>query len=340
MLSEDNLGEAGILTISAFDAPGSSGAVPEPGTLLLLLGSLCAVALARRRASPARGRAFLRLCALAAMIPCVPPFLFAQGQTYYAGGSVTGQLVLVRTVNPLATAAQTLRMMGAAPRVAEVPRDPGPLLRPPRLPLGKTQLPGLLQPLLGSGPLGALTESVDAMAGSEGLPVAFASALFGFNGLTHLDQRLANNGRQFSVEPPNPSIAAGNGYVLAGVNNAIQVYNQSGAPLLPRVLASNELFGVQAAIDWSTGINGVYPTDMRVFFDHSVNRWFVLQRAQGYDVSGAPLNNSRLYLAVSQTADPVGIYNIYEMDTTNGSSAGCPCIADYQIGRASCRERV
>jgi hypothetical protein len=40
-----------------------------------------------------------------------------------------------------------------------------------------------------------------------------------------------------------------------------------------------------------------------------------------------------LYLAVSQTADPIGTYNIYEMDATNAQNPGCPCIADYpQIG--------
>ena len=38
-------------------------------------------------------------------------------------------------------------------------------------------------------------------------------------------------------------------------------------------------------------------------------------------------------MAVSQTTDPTGTYNIYVMDTTNASNPGCPCFPDYpQIG--------
>ena len=45
------------------------------------------------------------------------------------------------------------------------------------------------------------------------------------------------------------------------------------------------------------------------------------------------MNRSHLYIAVSQTADPTAIYNIYSMDTTNSSNPGCPCLPDYpQIG--------
>jgi hypothetical protein len=155
----------------------------------------------------------------------------------------------------------------------------------------------------------------------------------GFRGLTHYDQRMANRGNQYSVEPPNQSVAAANGYVLVGVNNAVGIFSTSGAPLLPTVISSNQLFGVPPAIVWDTGVNGPYPTDMRVFFDHTISRWMVLQRAQDYDIFGNPMNSSRIYLAVSQTADPLANYNIYEMDTTNLDIPGCPCFSDYpQIG--------
>src|SRR5262249_38972609 len=86
-------------------------------------------------------------------------------------------------------------------------------------------------------------------------------------------------------------------------------------------------------INRSTGANGVFPTDMRVFYDQTISRWFILQRAQDFDIVGNPLNSSRLYIAVSQTADPTANYNIYTMDTTDLQNPGCPCLADYpQIG--------
>jgi hypothetical protein len=170
----------------------------------------------------------------------------------------------------------------------------------------------------------------------QGFSVVQASGVSGFNALSHLDQRNANGGNQFSIEPPNQSVAVGNGYVLEGVNDAVQVFNTSGSPSLPMVLSSNQVFGLAPAIDRKTGINGVYLTDMRVFFDPGMGtsgRWIVLQRSQANDSAGNPLNMSQLYIAVSQSGDPTGNYNIYLMDTTNANHPGCPCIDDYpQIG--------
>jgi hypothetical protein len=165
-------------------------------------------------------------------------------------------------------------------------------------------------------------------------PVGAASHVVGFNGLTHSDQRNANNGNQFSVEPPSPSIAVGNGFVLQGVNNAIMVYSSSGAQLLPKVLSSNEFFVLPPAIDRTSGTRGVFPTDMRVFYDASINRFLVTQWAQMRDTSGNLLDQSKQYIAVSQTGDPTANWSVYVMDTTNlPGESGCPCIPDYpQLG--------
>lgn len=253
-------------------------------------------------------RTFRLLAAGTAILSAWP--IYAQRPVLYTGTSVTGQLVLSRTVNALETAQRV--QFRSAPTLFETnPKAPPPRLRPPN-------------PFRISG---------SAVVSAQGLQVAPATNSFGFDGLSHRDQRLANNGNQYNTEPPNPGIAVANGKVLVGVNNAVQVYTQTGTPLLPKVLSSNELFGVSAAIDRATGINGVYPTDMRVFFDHTINRWFVLQRAQDYDAAGFPVSKSHLYLAVSRTDDPIGTYNIYTMETTDAQKFGCPCVADYpQIG--------
>jgi len=238
----------------------------------------------------------------------------AQTQLSYSGTNVTGQLVLTRTVNALQAAQQaqvTFSVATVAPEV--LPRIPPRRLRPPFL-----------------GVQAFLADPAQVQT----LPVSAASGVTGFEGLTHLDQRQANNGNQLSVEPANPAIAVGNGYLLAGVNNAVQVYTESGSPLLPVVLSSNQLFGLPPAITRGvTNIFGVFPTDMRVYFDNTISRWFVLQQAQDNDIFGNPLPSSHIYLAVSQTADPTGTYNIYTMDTTDPQRFGCPCFADYpQIG--------
>lgn len=273
--------------------------------------------------------------------------LHAQGQTFYSGLTVTGKIALARTVNlkQRASAAQQVAIQGALSQRAQTPLA-GPISRPLSAPAeGTGKVIPLLHParaVQGVAPRTALMTRDSALAAAlapravagMGLSIDPVTQAFGFDGITHAQQRLANHGNQFSVEPPSQGLAVGNGYVLEGVNNAVQVYSTSGAPLLATVLSTNEVFGVPPAIDQVTGINGVFPTDIRTFFDPDMNRWFILQRAQDNDSGGNPIASSHLYLAVSQTGDPTGTYNIYVMDTTNEQNFfGCPCFSDYlQIG--------
>jgi hypothetical protein len=152
-------------------------------------------------------------------------------------------------------------------------------------------------------------------------------------GLTHLDQRDANDGNQFNIEPPSQGLAVGNGYILEGVNNAIQVYDMSGNALLAVPISTNQLFGLPPAIIRSSLTFGPDPTDIRAFYDQGINRFFVIQRLQPEDASGNPLEESEEIIAVSQTGDPTGWYNIYTIDSSDSSYFLCPCVSDYpQIG--------
>src|SRR5271165_6261072 len=248
-------------------------------------------------------------------------------QQQYTGTNITGALTLTATVNLRQVQTLAASVTGLAPRsTPEFVTDRNETELVP--PISKRLLPPVSRlsqmPVPDSSPTTTTTVSLNAIA---------SSAAVQFNGLSHLDQRLANGGNQFSVEPPNPSIAAGNGFVLEGVNNAIQVYDTSGVPLLSSVVTSNQLFGLAPEINQTTGVYGVFPTDMRVFFDATVSRWFVIQRAQDNDSSGTPLPSSHIYMAVSQTADPTATYNVYTMNTTSPARVGCPCLSDYpQIG--------
>ena len=277
--------------------------------------------------------------------------LFAQNQAVFTGSVVTGQIQLLRTTNvsliPQNLVAESRNnrrnteatiigdaLQGASfsflPVAPEKPRFQPRFPPPPAIAKSTGNLAtehlasaNLASPNLTSAQMLAQSLSANPAAGN-----------IGFNGMTHSDQRLANSGNQFSLEPPNPSIAVANGNILEGVNDAVRVYSTSGAPLIPTI-SSNQLFGLGPAIDrtQTPNVYGVYTTDMRVFFDQDINRWFVLQRSQDEDSAGNYLSDSHIYLAVSQTADPTGTYNIYVMDTANGSNPGCPCVDDYpQIG--------
>ena len=259
-----------------------------------------------------------RLFLLGAIALSIAPSLPAQVQIIYGGSNAAGRLVRTAVTNASQSALPFARLFGKATKVSA-----------PEVKLHEV-LPQRSALKLRFG-LSAL-----ATSSAQSLSISRTTAASSFLGLTHYDQRNANNGNQFSVEPPSQDLAVANGYILEGVNNAIQVYSTAGPPLLPATLATNELFGVAAAIDRDTGINGVFPTDMRVFYDRDIDRWFVLQRAQDYDVDGFPLNSSHLYVAVSQTGDPTAFYNVYTMDTTNALRPGCPCFSDFpQIGADS-----
>ena len=253
---------------------------------------------------------------LSASLPAQPT------QTHYpAPKNITGQLTLSGTVNLLQTA-QAAQALGGIPS-----RSLGAAT-------SSQTKPAPLHPPIGwhPAPIGSQTPTGTGSVPMQSMTIGTTNT-FGLLGLTHFDQRNANGGNQFSVEPPNPSIAVGNGMVLEGVNNAVQVYTTSGTPLLPAVLSSNQVFGVLAAINRTTGFNGVFPTDMRVFYDQTLNRFFIIQRSQDNDSAGNNLDSSHLYIAVSQTGDPTGTYNIYVMNTTNLTNRGCPCYPDYpQIG--------
>ncbi len=310
MGSADNQGGPGVLTITNFSAP-----VPEPGAFgLTMIGVLVImIGCARhRKKRPAVGKMVASIAASVAL-SAMPSW--GQGQVDYAGSSATGQMQWQRLVNLRQQGQARLMLLSPGGGGETEPRAPLPRLRPPAL-----------------KSLGAANGSTLAATPARSLAISPSSAV-GFNALSHRDQRLAYSGNQFSVEPPSPSVAVGNGYLLEGVNNAVQVYSLTGAPAIPTVVASNQLFGVGPAVDWNTGIYGVYLTDMRVYYDQGIDRWFVVQRSQDNDIYGNYLYKSHLYLAVSATGDPTGDYNIYLMDTTNFGHPGCPCIADYpQIG--------
>src|SRR6266496_3404022 len=95
---------------------------------------------------------------------------------------------------------------------------------------------------------------------------AFASVagdLFsGFNVLSHRDQRLSDNGNQFSLEPPDQGLAVGHGFVVEAVNDAVRVFNSAGTPLTGTVALSSFL-GLPPEIDRTKTpvVFGPEPTD-------------------------------------------------------------------------------
>ena len=165
-----------------------------------------------------------------------------------------------------------------------------------------------------------------------------APGFHGFNGLSHVDQRTANGGNQFSLEPPDQGLCAGNGFVVETVNDVIQVYNQQGLPLTG-VEDMNTFFGFVAAVDRTVvpRIFGPFLSDPKCYYDHQTQRWFVSELAQDNGTNVGATGRNLNLLAVSLTSDPTQGFAIFSYDVTddglNGTPnhAGCPCFGDQPL---------
>jgi hypothetical protein len=143
------------------------------------------------------------------------------------------------------------------------------------------------------------------------------------------------NGNQFSVEPPDQGLCAGNGFVFETVNQVIQVYDHSGTPLLygspffsgsPAVgLALNEFYGFPPSLDFNTGVFGPFSGDVSCYYDQAAQRWFHLMFSIEQDPTfGFFTGNMALELAVSTSSDPTGSWNFYEIPAQNNGTQGTP----------------
>lgn len=125
----------------------------------------------QRRVASAAGAFFL-----------APVFALSQTQTEYTGADATGSVVLTARINVM----QQAQSSSAANAGASAAIQPGPTFRRNRL----------------SPPVSA--DSVAFAPPVQAMDVSIGALVFGFPGLTHRDQRLANGGNQFDLEPPSP----------------------------------------------------------------------------------------------------------------------------------------
>ena len=172
----------------------------------------------------------------------------------------------------------------------------------------------------------------------------------GFEGLNLYQQRYARGGNQFTVEPPDQALCAGNGYVVEAVNDVINVFDTVGHSLLPDNTATNvvaglprnvnhavdlnSFYGYAPAINRSTGVRGPFVTDPSCIYDAATQRFFVAVLTLETFPNGAFTEADHIDVAVSQTGDPTGLWNIYRIDVANdGTNTGGvnpgPFLGDY-----------
>ena len=164
-----------------------------------------------------------------------------------------------------------------------------------------------------------------------------------FQGLNFHDQRFANGGNQFSVEPPDQGLCAGNGFMLEAVNDVLQVYDAAGNALLNggQAVDLNTFYGYPPAIVRSgthAGERGPSITDPSCIYDRAIAR-FVLVVLTLDHVGLTPnlSGNNHLDIAVSDTSNPMGSWTIFKLPVQNNGTQGTPnhqcnngfCLGDY-----------
>lgn len=161
----------------------------------------------------------------------------------------------------------------------------------------------------------------------------------GFPGLNHADQRLANGGNQFSLEPPDQGLCVGNGFVLEAVNDILTVYTTNGHVIVKPTTALNSFFNLSPQIIRTTPPTfGPFLSDPKCYFDQTTQRWFLTVLEIDVDpFTGALLNNAHQLFAVSQTSNPAGVFGLFQFSTnddgTNGTPVhpNCPCFGDQPL---------
>jgi len=161
-----------------------------------------------------------------------------------------------------------------------------------------------------------------------------------FEGINLVQHRYADNQNQLTIEPPDQALCVGNGYVFEAVNDAINLYDESGHSLLPPdtntapvphvngTVTLNRFYGYPPAINRAAGnVRGPILTDPVCYFDQPTQRWFLVVLTLDAFANGQTKGPNHFDIAVSNGPDPVPLSNwtiLPPVPTQNDGTQGTP----------------
>jgi hypothetical protein len=188
--------------------------------------------------------------------------------------------------------------------------------------------PGFKNGKFPKNPLDAPTVPSSAVAGSN------PELGLGFEGLNHFEQRFANGGNQFSLEPPDQALCVGGGFTVEATNSVIRVFSSSSGGPLTGVMDLNTFFGYPAALDRATGVIGPNVIDPVCLYNAAIQRFVVALTTLHVDEDGGANGKNTMDLAVSNTGSPTGAWTIYHVPVQNDGTDGTPdhgCTLDGDV---------
>jgi hypothetical protein len=148
------------------------------------------------------------------------------------------------------------------------------------------------------------------------------SGAVGRDGISGTEMRYASpDGYRwnYSLEPPDMALCVGGGYVVQGVNGAVQVFSTSGAALTG-VTPMNYFIGYPAEYSGGPGVG-----DPSCQYDPQTKRFFMTLYAWPGMYYGLGT-----VLAVSNSSNPLGTWSIFELPDGGDLALGCgACFPDY-----------
>ena len=227
----------------------------------------------------------------------------------------------------------------ALPGAQRLPATPPRWMTPLALPVKVFEPPAAYRPASGPQAVGYFAAEIPSVKGSSFVgggaratdadPAPRAQAAFApavgpaAPGLsttfssTDFDDNATNTGG-FLFIPADSSAAAGPNHVLNVVNVTLRVHDKSGS-----LLADTALDDFFASLSPAT-----LTFDPKVLFDQYAGRWLVVTLEQLDDGAGGATEESRIFLAVSDDADPLGTWYQVAIDAKTTIS-GIPRWADY-----------
>jgi hypothetical protein len=120
-------------------------------------------------------------------------------------------------------------------------------------------------------------------------------------------------------QPPDAALAASSSWVVEGVNTSFAVYDTSGVLQTGWPKTAQSLFNVPNP--GSCDPNGPFLENPRAFYDPTDGRfWVAIAQVEGaFGINFCP-EQSVYWVAVSQTSNPTGAWNVYAFNMRQGTT--------------------
>lgn len=142
----------------------------------------------------------------------------------------------------------------------------------------------------------------------------------------HIFEGMDDSAAICNCQPPDMAIGANAYWVIQGVNSAFAVYSITGQLQTGWPKSTVSFFGIPSP----GACDSAFVSDPRIVYDSTDQRFFaaILQVQGAFGIDTCP-EVSKYWIAVSQTNDPRGNWNVYSVDMTFGTTN----VADYtQMG--------